>query len=124
MGSRDHAGPAHRSRWRDGLCCLPLCGRGSTPRTTSVSRLFVPAYAHPYRRFAAALADDDARLGADVDRYSFIAEDLHLLHFAGFAGAPRTDPGERNYRTGLRPRVMTSNRQSGQGCRSFGLGNQ
>jgi hypothetical protein len=38
--------------------------------------------------------------------------------------APRTDPGERNYRTGLPPRVMTSNRQSGQGCRSFGLGNQ
>jgi hypothetical protein len=24
----------------------------------------------------------------------------------------RTDPGERNYRTGLLPRVMTSNRQS------------
>ena len=38
--------------------------------------------------------------------------------------APRTDPGERNYRTGLLPRIMTSNRQSGQGCRSFGLGNQ
>ncbi len=27
------------------------------------------AYALPYRRFAAALTDDDARLGADVDRY-------------------------------------------------------
>jgi hypothetical protein len=38
--------------------------------------------------------------------------------------APRTDPGERHYRTGLLPRVMTSNRQSGQGCRSFGLGTQ
>jgi hypothetical protein len=38
--------------------------------------------------------------------------------------APRTDPGERNYRTGLLPWVMTSNRQSGQGCRSFGLCSQ
>ncbi len=30
---------------------------------------------------------------ADVVRYSFIAEDLHLQHLAGFSGAPRTDPG-------------------------------
>jgi hypothetical protein len=78
-----------------------------------ISRLVVPAYAHPYRRFVDALANADAQLGADVDRCSFIAEDLHLQHFAGFAGASRTDPGERNYRTGLLPRVMTSNRQSG-----------
>jgi hypothetical protein len=41
------------------------------------------AYALPYRRFAAALTDDDARLGADVDRYSFIATDLHRLLPAG-----------------------------------------
>ena len=33
------------------------------------------------------LADADARLGADVDRYSFIAVDLHHLLSAGFAGA-------------------------------------
>jgi hypothetical protein len=38
----------------------------------------------PYRRFAAALTDDDARLGADVDRCSFIATDLHRL----LAGLP------------------------------------
>ena len=37
------------------------------------------AYALPYRRFAAALAGDGARLGADVDRYSFIVRDLHPL---------------------------------------------
>src|SRR5260370_26010696 len=30
--------------------------------------------------------------------------------------APRTDPSEQNYRTGLLPRVRTSNRSSGQGC--------
>ena len=41
------------------------------------------AYALPCRRFAAALADDDARLRADVDRYSFIATDLHRLLPAG-----------------------------------------
>ena len=41
------------------------------------------AYAHPYRRFASVLADRRARLGADVGRYSFIVEDLHLLSPAG-----------------------------------------
>jgi hypothetical protein len=37
------------------------------------------AYALPYRRFAAALTDCDARLGADMDRYSFIVSDSHRL---------------------------------------------
>ena len=41
------------------------------------------AYALPYRRFADILADACARLGADVDRYSFIAVDLHHLLLAG-----------------------------------------
>jgi hypothetical protein len=41
------------------------------------------AYALPCRRFAPALADNDARLGADVVRYSFIVEDSHLLLLAG-----------------------------------------
>ena len=41
------------------------------------------AYALPCRRFALALAGNDARLGADVDRYSFIAVDLHHLLLAG-----------------------------------------
>ena len=41
------------------------------------------ACAHPCRRFAPALADRRARLGADVGRYSFITEDLHLLSPAG-----------------------------------------
>ena len=38
---------------------------------------------HPCRRFAPGLAADDARLGADVVRYSFIAVDLHHLLLAG-----------------------------------------
>ena len=37
----------------------------------------------PCRRFAAALTGDAARLGADVDRYSFIVVDLHHLLLAG-----------------------------------------
>jgi hypothetical protein len=41
------------------------------------------AYALPYRRFAAVLADANARLGADVDRYSFTVVDLHHLLLAG-----------------------------------------
>ena len=41
------------------------------------------AYALPYRRFVAVLTDANARLGADVDRYSFIARDLHPLLPAG-----------------------------------------
>ena len=41
------------------------------------------AYALPYRRFADALADVCARLGADVVRYSFIVVDLHHLLLAG-----------------------------------------
>src|SRR5215467_9235510 len=41
------------------------------------------AYALPYRRFVAVLADANARLGVDVDRYSFIVVDLHHLLLAG-----------------------------------------
>ena len=37
----------------------------------------------PYRRFAALLTDNPARLGADVVRYSVIASDLYRLLVAG-----------------------------------------
>ena len=47
------------------------------------------AYVLPYRRFAAALTGDRARLGADMDRYSVIASDLHRLLVARSPGAPR-----------------------------------
>ena len=36
----------------------------------------------PRRRFAGALTDAVARLGADADRYSFIVVDLHHLLLA------------------------------------------
>ena len=42
----------------------------------------------PCRRFTDLLAETDARLGVDADRYSFIVADLHRLLFAGFTGAP------------------------------------
>jgi len=41
------------------------------------------ACTYPCRRFADTLTDACARLGADVVRYSFIVEDLHLLLLAG-----------------------------------------
>ena len=46
------------------------------------------AYASPYRRFAADLAIDSARLGADAVRYTFIVEDFHLLLLAGLPAHP------------------------------------
>ena len=41
------------------------------------------AYALPCRRFVGVLTDANARLGADVVRYSFIVMDLHHLLLAG-----------------------------------------
>jgi hypothetical protein len=41
------------------------------------------AYALPCRRFVLALTGNNARLGADVDRYSFTVVDLHYLLSAG-----------------------------------------
>ncbi|HTT28635.1 MAG TPA: hypothetical protein VMG37_09510, partial [Solirubrobacteraceae bacterium] len=40
---------------------------------------------YPYRRFAAALTDNHARLRATVDRYSFDVELSHLLLHAGLS---------------------------------------
>jgi len=42
------------------------------------------AYVLPSRRFVSTLADTDARLGADADRYSFTVVVLHHLLLAGF----------------------------------------
>jgi hypothetical protein len=51
----------------------------------------------PYRRFAAALTDCDARLGADMDRYSFIASDLHRLLVAGLPAHCVPHPAANSY---------------------------
>ncbi len=52
------------------------------------------AYAHPCRRFAPGLAADDARLGADAVRYSFIAVDFHHLLLAGLPAHCHRNPAE------------------------------
>jgi hypothetical protein len=62
--------------------CLPSSEQRRHPGLNSFAAQWL-AYALPYRRFANALASIDARLGADVDRYSFIAVDLHHLLLAG-----------------------------------------
>ena len=56
----------------------------SAPGTNLVFAAQWLAYALPCRRFADTLTVARARLGADVDRYSFIVVDLHHLLFAGF----------------------------------------
>jgi hypothetical protein len=47
------------------------------------------AYTLPYRRFANVLADACARIGGDVDCYSFIAVDFHHMLLAGLPALPR-----------------------------------
>ena len=50
------------------------------------------AYALPDRRFACTLAGADARLGADVGRYSFIVVDSHHLLLAGLPAHSASRP--------------------------------
>src|SRR5437588_5658470 len=57
------------------------------------------AYALPYRRFVAVLADANARLGADVDRYSFIVVDLHHLLLAGLPAHFESDMPSQTVRS-------------------------
>jgi hypothetical protein len=64
---------------------------GRTIQATAASwhRTLVPgtrwrAYVLPWRRFADTLADAHAWPGADVERYSFIAADVHHLLLARF----------------------------------------
>ena len=55
----------------------------SAPGITNLCEAQWLACVFPYRRFAAALTGDCARLGADVVSYSFIVSDLHRLLVAG-----------------------------------------
>ena len=59
----------------------PFNGVGTRDNSSFTARLL--AYALPYRRFTPGLATSSARLGADVDRYSFIVSDFHRLLLAG-----------------------------------------
>jgi hypothetical protein len=51
------------------------------------------ACAFPCRRFADTLAGAEARLGADVDRYSFTVVDLHHLTRVSQIARPRSSGG-------------------------------
>ena len=55
----------------------------SAPETLHIFAAQWLACALPCRRFAPTLADDGARLGASVGRYSFIVVDFHHLLLAG-----------------------------------------
>ncbi|QNT69183.1 hypothetical protein [Defluviicoccus vanus] len=78
----DHAGPDGHSRMTRPPV-LPSASRTtSAPGAIYLSRLNSLACTIPCRRFADALADVCARLGADVDRYSFIVMDSHHLLLA------------------------------------------
>ncbi len=68
-------------------------GIASASRVNVVFEAQWLAYALPCRRFDLTLADNAARLGADVDRYSFIAVDLHHLLLAGLPA--HTHPTKR-----------------------------
>jgi hypothetical protein len=69
----------------DASAMLPsVISNTSAPRLIQVFAAQWLAYVLPYRRFVVILTNADARLGADVDRYSFTVVDLHLLLFAGF----------------------------------------
>jgi hypothetical protein len=62
----------------------------------------------PCRCFAAALASCAARLGADVDRYSFVVSDFHRLLLAGLPahyGFRLIDSRLRGRRGGLARRI-------------------
>ncbi|MCL2020990.1 MAG: hypothetical protein FWG81_02545 [Betaproteobacteria bacterium] len=60
------------------------------------------AYAHLYRRFAIVLANEYARLEADVVSYSFIVMDLHHLLLAGLpAHAQRSNPAGQSRTAGF-----------------------
>jgi hypothetical protein len=79
----DHAGSSRRSRLRARLYSLPPSQRRQHPEYEYLCGAQWLAYVLLCRRFAAAFAGDRARLGVDVDRYSFIVSDLHRLLVAG-----------------------------------------
>ena len=87
----DHAGSSGRSRERALTCCLPPIARRRHPGRT-LSRLngwpmHSPVNASPWP--SRTTAHDS---GADVDRYSFIARDLHPLLLAGLPALRNSGP--------------------------------
>jgi hypothetical protein len=78
----DHAGPGNRSRNAIARVAFRhIHNVGALNVSTFAAQYW--AYMLPCRRFTVALTDADARLGVDVDRYSFIVKDFHLVLLAG-----------------------------------------
>jgi hypothetical protein len=76
--------PSHPSACIDALGCIAFRYTDSVGARDqfSIAAQWL-ACTSPCRRFADVLTDACARLGADVDRYSFIAVDFHYLLLTG-----------------------------------------
>src|SRR5262245_15914228 len=80
------------------------------------------AYALLYRRFVGILTDANARLGADVDRYSFIVVDLHHLLPAGLpAHFESYMPSQAVRLCGMCPSCKNCSRHSREVARQCGV---
>ena len=79
----DHAGSSRRSLMARPCVWPSTFGTVSAPRMIGLSRFNGWPVHSPADAFAGALAGVCARLGADVDRYSFTVWDLHPLLLAG-----------------------------------------
>ena len=77
----DHAEPDVCLRSRASV--LPSAGQTASALRSNPFAARWLACTFPCRRFAPGLATGHARLGADADRYSFIAVDSHHLLLAG-----------------------------------------
>src|SRR5208283_3142426 len=75
--------PGFRSRSLHPCEGLRPRGTGNALALTPSPAAQLLAYTHPCRRFAPGVTADDARLGADAVRYSFIAVDWRHLLLAG-----------------------------------------
>lgn len=78
----DHAGLSECSHDALGHVAFRYTDSVGTQNPFSIAAQWL-ACMLPYRRFADTLTGTNARLGADVDCYSFIAVDLHHLLLAG-----------------------------------------
>src|ERR671928_1004462 len=112
----DHAGSAQARA----IACTRVAFRVGNHVGTRDYETFAAqwlAYSSPYRRFARALASTPARLGADVDRYSFIVMDLHHLLLAGLPAHYRWRMGQAASVAKRDLRVGASGRPSSHAAR-------
>src|ERR1700730_4680287 len=92
----------NRSFFRCLAACRMRCSACDTLTRSCARRVLcwlafplAPALRSPDRRFVDALANGNARLGADVVRYSFIVSDFHRLLLAGLPAHFESDHASR-----------------------------